>query len=54
MMEAYKKVGATAELVKVIGVGHNFKSATAGQTSVDKKEIQARTVGFFKKYLAEN
>ena len=54
MMEAYKKVGATAELVKVIGVGHNFKSATGGQTSVDKKEIQAKTVGFFKKYLAGN
>jgi acetyl esterase/lipase len=53
MMEAYKRVGATAELVKVVGVGHKFKSATAGQASVDQKEIQARTVGFFKTYLAE-
>ena len=53
MLEAYKKVGATAELVKVVGVGHNFQSATAGQTSVDRKEIRARTVEFFKKFLAE-
>ena len=53
LMEAYKKGGATAELVKVLGVGHNFQSATRGQLSVDQKEIQARTVEFFRKYLAE-
>jgi acetyl esterase/lipase len=53
MLQAYKRAGATAELIKVVGVGHDFQRAIGRQAPVDIDEIQEKTVEFFRKYLAE-
>jgi acetyl esterase/lipase len=53
MLAAYKKAGASAELIKVEGVGHDFQPTSGNHIPVNMEEIHAKTVEFFRKYLAE-
>lgn len=53
MLKAYQKAGLHAEIIKVEGADHGFKPVSDKPISVSLEEINDRTVGFFKKYLAE-
>jgi acetyl esterase/lipase len=51
MLEAYKRVGLHAELVKVGNANHDFEPASNQPLSISVERIHAMTVAFFEKYL---